>query len=132
MDSPSLRRKSYQRCFAWTFVISAMLALALLAVEIALPPGPLPRYVPSTSVGQRCDSIHIAAGRLGVANHRAASGATFLRQCLAIRTSMAPLDRSARHCWGVVLAVWSRVRLIQGKGSPLAVRPNPSIRWATS
>lgn len=49
MDSPSLRRKSNQRFFAWTFVISAMLALALLAVEIALPPAPLPRYVPSTS-----------------------------------------------------------------------------------
>ncbi|MBT2326389.1 hypothetical protein J7E62_29155 [Variovorax paradoxus] len=49
MDSPSRRRKSYQRFFAWTFVISAMLALVLLAVEIALPPAPLPRYVPSTS-----------------------------------------------------------------------------------
>jgi hypothetical protein len=49
MGSPTQRRKSYQRFFAWTFVLAAMLAIVLFALEIALPPEPLPRHVPSTS-----------------------------------------------------------------------------------
>ena len=47
MDSPAAVHKSYQRFFAWTFVLAMVLAFALVWVELAFPPLPAP---PSTTL----------------------------------------------------------------------------------
>ena len=53
MDSPAAVHKSYQRFFAWTFVLATVLAFVLVWVELAFPPWPAPppMTVPSTSSG---------------------------------------------------------------------------------
>ncbi|VTU37002.1 hypothetical protein H6CHR_04849 [Variovorax sp. PBL-H6] len=38
MDSPAAVHKSYQRFFAWTFVLATALALSLVWVELAISP----------------------------------------------------------------------------------------------
>ena len=42
MDSPAAVHKSYQRFFAWTFVLAIVLAFGLVWIELAFPPSPAP------------------------------------------------------------------------------------------
>lgn len=42
MDTPAAEHKSYQRFFAWTFVLAMVVAFALVWVELAFPPSPAP------------------------------------------------------------------------------------------
>lgn len=42
MDSPTAVLKSYQRFFAWTFVMATALAFVLVWVELAFSPSPAP------------------------------------------------------------------------------------------
>ncbi|VTU35648.1 hypothetical protein [Variovorax sp. RA8] len=42
MDSPTAVHKSYQRFFAWTFVMATVLAFVLVWVELAFFPSPAP------------------------------------------------------------------------------------------
>jgi hypothetical protein len=54
MDSPAPVHHSYQRFFAWTFLLAMVLVFALVWIELAFPPSPAPRLtaVPAAAAGE--------------------------------------------------------------------------------
>jgi hypothetical protein len=51
MDSPAAVLKSYQRFFAWTFMLATMLAFVLVWVELAFSPLPAPPMTVRATAG---------------------------------------------------------------------------------
>jgi hypothetical protein len=53
MDFPGPVNNSYQRFFAWTFVLAMVAVFALVGIELAFPPSPAPPLtaVPATAAG---------------------------------------------------------------------------------
>lgn len=90
MDSPAAVHKSYQRFFAWTFVLATVLALALIWVELAFPPAPSPppMTAPAPAAGEF--NLHELQLLLTVAALIAAFASL---AGLAVTTPLAWLDR---------------------------------------